>query len=65
VAERQSTGQNTEPQLSLDSKKVESRILQELSGGMWDVVWQNAALLEVAGLEYRDFSEACKRGLQQ
>jgi hypothetical protein len=29
---------------------------------MWDVVWQNAALLVVAGLVYRDFSEACKGG---
>ena len=62
VAERQSTGQNPEPQALLDRKKVESRILQELSGGMWNVVWQNAALLVVAGLVYRDFSEACKGG---
>jgi hypothetical protein len=62
VAERQSTGRNAEPLPSFDRKKEESRILKELSGGMWDVVWQNAALLVVAGLVYRDFSEACKGG---
>jgi hypothetical protein len=62
VAERQSTGRNAAPLPSFDRKKEGSRILKELSGGMCDVVWQNAALLVVAGHVYRDFSEACKGG---
>jgi len=62
VVERQSTGRNPEPLPIFNRKTEESRILKELSGGMWDDVWQNAALLVVAGLVYRDFSEACKGG---
>lgn len=51
-AERQSDDQNTEPLPTFDLKKEESRILAELSGGQWDVEWQNAALLVVEGLVY-------------
>jgi len=61
-AERQSDDQNTEPLPTFDLKKEESRILAELSGGQWDVEWQNAALLVVEGLVYWDSSEACKGG---
>jgi len=62
VAERQSTGRKAEPLPSFARKKERSWILKELSGAMWDVLRQIAALLEVAGVVYRDFSEACKGG---
>ena len=58
--ERQSTSWNTEPLSFCVRNKEESRILKVLTGGMRDVVWRNAALLEVAGLIYQDFRKAFK-----
>lgn len=61
--ERRQTGKkNVERLPTIDWKKEEARLLKELSAEVWDTVWQNARLLTIAGLVYRDFSDACRNG---
>jgi len=62
VMARQLTCWNTDLLQFFDKKNENSMILKKLSRGMWDAVWQNAVLLVVGGLVYRDFSKACKGG---
>lgn len=62
AAERRETGRNAEPFAPIDWKREEARIRKELIAGTWDNVWQNAQLFLIAGLVYRDFSDACRNG---
>ena len=62
VIERRENGCNHEVLPPMDWKREETRIRKELSAGIWDNVWQNAQLFMIAGLVYRDFSDACRNG---